>query len=141
MITDNDCLSSVYDLDDDNDEDEFQSSESIEENLSTSRSKQANIFKKVVRAKNACSSTSDSEDVIDDKKDKSSTKVLNSLEVMAHKNKNEVDYINQKNRAQLQTYRFLLVKHISSKKAPQRRAVSCGCHETEGWLRCANFGV
>lgn len=96
MITDNDCLSSVYDPDDDNgrtddddDEDEFHSSENIEENLSTSRSKQANIFKKVVRAKNACSSTSDSEDVIDDKKDKSSTKVLNSLEVMAHKSKSK----------------------------------------------------
>lgn len=46
MITDNDCLSSVYYPDDDNgrtddDEDEFQSIENIEENLSTSRSKQA----------------------------------------------------------------------------------------------------
>ncbi|KAK2565527.1 hypothetical protein P5673_010614 [Acropora cervicornis] len=73
MTTDDDCLSSEYDPDDDNgntddddDEDEFQSSENDEENLSTSRSKQANIFKKVVRAKNACSSASDSEDVIDD---------------------------------------------------------------------------
>lgn len=44
-------------------------------------------MKKGVREKNACSSSSDSEDVIDEKKDKSSTKVLNSLEVMAHKNK------------------------------------------------------
>ncbi|XP_067039238.1 uncharacterized protein [Acropora muricata] len=66
MITDDDCLSSVYDPDDDNrrtdddDEDEFQSIENDEENLSTSSSKLANIFKKVV--KNACSSTSDSED-------------------------------------------------------------------------------
>jgi len=52
MTTDDDCLSSEYDPDDDNgntdddDEDEFQSSENDEENLSTSRSKQANIFKK-----------------------------------------------------------------------------------------------
>ncbi|XP_068692751.1 uncharacterized protein [Montipora foliosa] len=71
--TDDDCLSSVYDPDDDedddeDDEDEAQSSENAslpdEENFPTSRSQQADVFKKVVMAKNACSS--DSEDTIDD---------------------------------------------------------------------------